>query len=210
MLPQRTNFAVVLANFVIATFIAIASAWPASAQLPFLEAQQQIKALNAETMEALRMGDYSKGISVAERALAFARQAFGPLAPETLTSLNNLASLYRAQGRHGEAEALYREALQMSRQVLGPRHPNTLLSLDNLAFFYHDQGRYGEAEPLFREALQRRREVLSPRNPGTLTSLNNLAVLYHSQGQLWRCGAAVSGSAAGKARDARASRTRRH
>ena len=78
----------------------------------------------------------------------------GPRHPDTLTSLNNLAVLYQAQGRYGEAEPLFLEALQASREVLGPRHPDTLTSLNNLAVLYQAQGRYGEAEPLFQEALQ--------------------------------------------------------
>lgn len=45
---------------------------------------------------------------------------------EVVSSLNNLAFLYRAQSRYGEAEPLYRKALQLSEKVLGPEHPNTL------------------------------------------------------------------------------------
>ena len=107
----------------------------------------------------------------------------GPRHPDTLASLNNLAVLYQAQGRYGEAEPLYREALQASREALGPRHPDTLTSLNNLALLYEAQGRYGEAEPLYREALQGSREALGPRHPDTLTSLNNLAALYQAQGR---------------------------
>jgi hypothetical protein len=42
--------------------------------------------------------------------------------PETLTSLNNMAFLYNAQGRYGEAEPLYQEALQARRELLGSRY----------------------------------------------------------------------------------------
>jgi tetratricopeptide (TPR) repeat protein len=107
----------------------------------------------------------------------------GPRHPDTLNSLNNLASLYQRQGRYREAEPLYREALQARREVLGPRHPATLVSLNNLAFLYDSQHRYGEAEPLYREALLASREVLGPRHPDTLTSLNNRAGLHNSQGR---------------------------
>jgi hypothetical protein len=69
----------------------------------------------------------------------------GPRHPDTLTSHNNLAALYQAQGRYGEAEPLYREALQVSCEVLGPRHPQTLSTQLNIVALLVNQGRRGEA-----------------------------------------------------------------
>ena len=76
----------------------------------------------------------------------------GPDHPDTASSLNNLAGLYRAQGRYAEAEPLYRRALAIREAVLGPDHPDTASSLNNLAGLFRAQGRYGEAEPLLRRA----------------------------------------------------------
>jgi tetratricopeptide (TPR) repeat protein len=167
----------------LAATLAIMAAWPVEAQPPTADVLQQWQSLNAQAMEAHRSGQYVNGIKLAEEALALSRKAFGDRAPQTLTSLNNLAALYDSQGRYGEAEPLYQGALQARREVFGPRHPGTLQSLNNLAFLYEAEGRYGEAEPLYREALQARREVLGPRHPQTLTTLNNLAFLYVSQGR---------------------------
>ena len=116
-------------------------------------------------------------------ALRLRREALGPRHPNTLASMSNLAGLYWAQGRHGEAEPLSREALRLQREALGPRHPDTLISMSNLALLYQAQGRYGEAEPLSREALRLRREALGPRHPNTLASMSNLAGLYWAQGR---------------------------
>jgi CHAT domain-containing protein/tetratricopeptide (TPR) repeat protein len=113
---------------------------------------------------------------------ALRSEVLRPRHPYTL-SLENLAQIYAAQGRYGDAEPLLRDALRVRREVLGPRHPDTLTSLNNLAELYVAQGRYGDAEPLLQEALQARREVLGPRHPGTLTSLSSIAVLYYSQGR---------------------------
>ena len=123
--------------------LAIMVAWPVHAQAP-----TEWQSLNAQMEEAYRPGDYVRGTAIAEHALKLARQMFGNRDPITLNSLNNLAGLYQAQGRYGEAEPLYQEALQARREVLGPRHPETLNSLNNLAALYQAQGRYGEAEPL--------------------------------------------------------------
>ena len=108
----------------------------------------------------------------------------GPDHPDTALSLNNLAALYRAQGKLTEAEPLYRRALEICERVLGPDHPDTALSLNNLAALYRAQGKLTEAEPLYRRALEIRERVLGPDHPDTATSLNNLAFLYKAQGKL--------------------------
>ena len=69
------------------------------------------------------------------------------------TSLNNLAGLYRAQGKYESAEPLYQEALALYKSLLGDRHPDVATSLNNLALLYRDQGKYESAEPLYQEAL---------------------------------------------------------
>ena len=63
-------------------------------------------------------------------------------------SLNNLAALYRAQGRYAEAEPLYKRALAIGEKTLGPEHPEVATSLKNLRLLYRAQGRDAEAEPL--------------------------------------------------------------
>jgi tetratricopeptide (TPR) repeat protein len=103
--------------------------------------------------------------------------------PDTLTSLNNLAALYQAQGRYQEAEPLYQRTLRAREQALGPDHPDTLTTVNDLAELYRAQGRYREAEPLYRRAFDSKERVLGPDHPSTLTSLNNIAVLYQRQGR---------------------------
>ena len=114
------------------------------------------------------------------------------LASQTLNSVNNLAELYRDQGRYGKAEPLYERALEARERVLGKEHPQTLISVNNLALLYRAQGRYGEAEPLYKRTLEAFQRVLGKEHPYTLTSVNNLALLYFAQsdwaraGQFWR------------------------
>ena len=55
-------------------------------------------------------------------------------------SLNNLAFLYKSQGRYGEAEPLYQQALALRKKLLGHDHPRVADSLNNLAFLYWAQG----------------------------------------------------------------------
>lgn len=92
--------------------------------------------------------------------------------PDTLTSINNLASLLDAQAKPDKAEPLYSEALEGSREVLCARHPRTLIAINNIALLLQAQGKL-DAEPLYREALKACREKLGSRRPRTLTMINN-------------------------------------
>jgi hypothetical protein len=51
---------------------------------------------------------------------------FGKEHPNTLTIVANLAVLYQAQGRYGEAEPLFKRALEAKERVLGKEHPTFL------------------------------------------------------------------------------------
>jgi len=54
-----------------------------------------------------------------QRALAIREAALGPLDPKVAETLNNMAALYRAQGRAEEADAHYRRALTIFEAALG-------------------------------------------------------------------------------------------
>jgi tetratricopeptide (TPR) repeat protein len=91
--------------------------------------------------------------------------------------------VYKEQGRHAEAEALYKRALAISEKALGPDHPEVAESLNNLAELYGAQGRYADAEPLYKRALAIREKALGPDHPEVAESLNDLAELYRAQGR---------------------------
>jgi tetratricopeptide (TPR) repeat protein len=97
------------------------------------------------------------------------------------STLNNLAELYRTQGRYDQAEPLYLQALELRKRLLGEDHPDVATSLNNLAELYNSQGRYDRAEPLCLQALELRKRLLGEDHPDIATSLNNLALLYKSQ-----------------------------
>ena len=59
--------------------------------------------------------------------------------------MNNLAELYRKQGKYEAAEPLYVDALAMWKKLLGEEHPDVAQSMNNLAALYYSQGKYEEA-----------------------------------------------------------------
>jgi tetratricopeptide (TPR) repeat protein len=105
--------------------------------------------------------------------------------PMILASKNNLAEIYRKQGRWKEAEELEIEVLETSKRVLGHEHPSTIVSMANLASAFWNQGRWKEAERLETQVLEISKRVLGTDHPATLTSMANLASTIWNQGQ-WR------------------------
>src|SRR5262249_33428101 len=53
--------------------------------------------------------------------------------PDTLLSMNNLASSYSDLGRHAEALKLYEETLARRKVKLGPGHPSTIRTIYDIA-----------------------------------------------------------------------------
>ena len=80
-------------------------------------------------------------------------ESFGEQDTRLATSLNNLAELYRLQGKYIEAEPLHQRSLAIMEKALGPEHPDVAVSLNNLGLLYKAQGKYAEAEPLYQRAL---------------------------------------------------------
>ena len=87
--------------------------------------------------------------------------------PFTLSSIINLASTYRYQGRWDEAEKL-----QM--RVLKEEHPSTLSSMANLAATYQNQGRWDEAIELIQVVVNLRTKIIGVNHPDTLSAVDLL------------------------------------
>ncbi|MGQ3684570.1 MAG: tetratricopeptide repeat protein [Candidatus Loosdrechtia sp.] len=64
------------------------------------------------------------------------RKKSRPGHPDVATSLNNLASLYKAQDKYAQAEPLFKRALAIFEKSLGPDHPDVANCLTNLALLY--------------------------------------------------------------------------
>nr|POF26240.1 vegetative incompatibility protein het-e-1 [Quercus suber] len=128
-------------------------------------------------------GAFADAEEMARRCVKVRRRELGEEHPSTLTSMGNLASTYRNQGRWTEAEELEVKVMETRRTVLGEAHPDTLTSMNNLASTYWNQGRWAEAEELEVKVMETRRTVLGEAHPDTLTSMGNHASTYRNQGR---------------------------
>ncbi|MBI2305846.1 MAG: tetratricopeptide repeat protein [Rhodocyclales bacterium] len=118
------------------------------------------------------------------RALELDRADLGEEHPNTISSINNLASTLQAQGDLAGAQVLQESALAIQRRVLGEEHPDTLTSINNLAGTLQAQGDLAGARALQEQELATCRRVLGEEHPDTLTSINNLAGTIYAQGDL--------------------------
>jgi tetratricopeptide (TPR) repeat protein len=128
-------------------------------------------------------GDYAGALVEGQKLAAAVKARVGVNHPDYATALNNLANVYRFQGKYAEAEELHLCALAIKEKALGPSHPAVASSLNNLAVVYQDQGNYAEAAELYQSALAIEEKALGPSHPDIAASLDNLANVYMFQGK---------------------------
>ncbi|KAL4781230.1 violaceus kinesin [Aspergillus varians] len=134
-------------------------------------------------------GRYSGAAVLFEDIVELQRRKRRPEHPDTLTSMADLASTYRNQGRWKEAEELgvqvmegrWKEAEELQVQVmgvrsrvLGPEHPSTLTSIANLAHTLYSQENIHEAVMLMEDCVKLCGKLLGPSHPRTINSTRSL------------------------------------
>ena len=107
----------------------------------------------------------------------------GPDHPQTLMSVNNLASLLSEGCYNEEAERLYLQALDGYTKALGAEHPYSLMTLTNLANLTKHKGDLLEAEALYRRALQGWVSLRGPAHQYTLNVVTSLGSLLSAMGR---------------------------
>ena len=66
------------------------------------------------------MGDYRAALPLQHQALAIWKEVLGEKHSDYALSLNNLAALYREQGRYVDAEPLFQRSLAIRSMSLTP------------------------------------------------------------------------------------------
>jgi tetratricopeptide (TPR) repeat protein len=129
-------------------------------------------------------GRYNEAEELFLQVMETRKRVLGEEHRSTLTSIGNLAAIYRNQGRWKEAEERLVQVIEIKKRVLGEEDPSTLISMTNLAATYKDRGQWKDAEELLVLEIEIRKRVLGEEDPSTLTSMAILAATYSSQGRL--------------------------
>jgi serine/threonine protein kinase len=135
-------------------------------------------------LSLLGLGQPRQAEILFDRALETRTSRLGPDHPETLNSMNNLASAYHLAGELSKAIPLNEQTVKLRKSKLGPDHPDTLNSMNNLAVAYIDAGELSKALPLLEQTLDMTKAKLGLDHSDTLTSMNNLAEAYSDAGEL--------------------------
>jgi nucleoside phosphorylase/Tfp pilus assembly protein PilF len=139
--------------------------------------------LHQTGMYFAKSGRYTEAEPLLQHALTINELQLGAEHLDTITCLNNLASLYVDQGKYVEAEPLYQRVLVIREQQLEADPSHTAASLNNLAMLYIHQGRYTETERLLRRALDIWEQQRDAEHLNIATCLSNLGGVYVRQGK---------------------------
>jgi len=82
--------------------------------------------------------------------------------PDTIDTMNNLASALENQGKLEEAAQMKEEVLSKIQRILGEAHPYTISGMSNLGSTLGDQGKLEEAAQMKQEVLLKRQRILGP------------------------------------------------
>jgi eukaryotic-like serine/threonine-protein kinase len=129
------------------------------------------------------LGMLRESFVVFGRALALRREKLGENQPETLASMNNLASAYHDAGRLDLAIPLLETTLAKRRALLGENHHDTIETMNDLAVAYWKDGQVSRAIPLYEATLAKIRVERGVDQVDTLTIMDNLAVAYAALGK---------------------------
>ena len=126
---------------------------------------------------------YDEALLFYEKALEQTKKEYGENHVDAATSYNNIASIYKKQGKYDEALERYNKALDIWKSILSENHVDVALSYNNIASVYDTQGKYNEALELYNKALNILKSILGENHVCIATSYNNIAMVYDKQGK---------------------------
>ncbi len=127
-------------------------------------------------------GDLAGARSHYEQVLRDRTQTCGEEHPDTLQTLNNLASTVYFQGNIDEAASLFERLFNARQRHLGGAHPDTLLARQGLALCKQAQGDLEGARSDYDAAYAGLCSSLGEEHPTVLVVLQNLAVTLQQLG----------------------------
>jgi tetratricopeptide (TPR) repeat protein len=122
------------------------------------------------------------GVPVIEKSIDLHEQGFGADHLETAAVLADAGILYRAAGRHQEAQQCLNRALLIHRRDLGQIAPETINDMQNLAGSLEESGDFESAAGLFENAIELKHRVVGADQEELAEMQFALACLYVNWG----------------------------
>ena len=127
-------------------------------------------------------GQYDKAMEWLRRVLGGMEKTLGDDHPDTLTTVHDLAYLFRAQGQYNKALEWYGRALSGRERVLGVDHPDTLSTVYGMAGIFRVQGQYDKALGWYERALPGAKAI-GVDHTNNLETICDMAQFFRDQGQ---------------------------
>jgi CHAT domain-containing protein len=133
---------------------------------------------------------FEQASSDANRSLTIRQRELAPGHYKLAQSMNNVAGLMSAMGKHSEALRIYVAALSNAEASLGWDHPSTASVLDNLATAFQRAGDLAQGLRAARRALAIREKHFGEEAESVAESLETVGTLLLTGGQLFEAQAA--------------------
>lgn len=114
------------------------------------------------------------------RSLSILENLRGPNDPDVALVQNNLAEMYKQQGRYQEAEKFYKLSLSAKKNY-DADPASYAIGLSNLGDLYMTMGLYKEAEPFLEQSAYLLEGAVGPNHTDLGRVLNNLAEVYRNK-----------------------------
>ena len=102
------------------------------------------------------------------------KKILGAKHPDMLTSIVNLASTYRNQGRQKKAEELEIQVIDIRKKVLGVEHLDILIVIVNMVYIYWNQEYYDKAFNLIRLVWELYTKIIRKNHSNTIITKKTL------------------------------------
>ena len=113
----------------------------------------------------------------------FLLQVGGQDSLDVAKSYNNMAIIYKTQGKYEEALEMYTKSGDiMTRIYGGDNHPDVAASYTNIGIVYYRQGQYERALDYHQKALEIDIKVSGQDHPDVASSFINIGAVYAGKG----------------------------
>lgn len=130
----------------------------------------------------MRLGDLPAAGEALERGLGIQREVFGTKHLNVAITMNNLANVYRLQGKRAESKRLHETVLEIRREI-APGHPVVAESLQNLAELEREDNQLNKALGLQLRAIEILEGAYGPNHPLIARSLKAVAQIRGRLGE---------------------------
>lgn len=142
---------------------------------------EQWKKTEDAAAAASKIGHYREAEALLLTNQKFA-ESFPPKDARRPRTLFDLAQIYRAQGKYGDALPLYEKVRQIYQDLYGPQSADLAGALDGEGELYKSLGDYEQAEPLLSRSLDMR-QAIAHEDGDLAQSKSDLGEVYTELGQ---------------------------